>query len=467
MKIIIAGAGFLGVSLAKEFIGAGYDLVIIEKSDELSQRLSSQLDCLVLNDEANKVDSLSRAGVGTADFFIAVTDSDEVNLIACGLAKSMRPELVTIARVRRLEYSAIENLKSPFLGGIDHVLNPYLEAAGNIIRAVEYGAAGDILSFDFSAVHIRSMQISDSSEFLGAAIMEMKDRLKLDFLVAAVLRENQYRIPRGNTIIQEGDTLYLVGAEEVLEQVYRKTGKRKAVISRIVIVGGGRVGNYLAEQLIGTSEKTGFLKTIFNKLIRKNNIDLCIIDKDLEVCKRLSLKYPKALVLNGDVSDDEIFEEENLSSYDLIITTTRDQELNILTAVYAKSLGVRRAIALVNKTSFTNIAVKLGADVAVSIKTSMINTILKILSRGRIRSIQSISEGKIEALELAVGKDSKVIGKAIKEIKLPGDWIIVSVFREGKHFVPNGDIILLAEDEVIVITDRKTAAAVENLFAGS
>jgi len=184
------------------------------------------------------------------------------------------------------------------------------------------------------------------------------------------------------------------------------------------------------------------------------------------VCKELSLDFPQALVLNGDVADEEIFEEERLSSYDLIITATRNQELNILTAVYAKSLGIPRAIALVNKANFSHMAVKLGADVAVSVKTSMINKILKILSRDRIRSIQSISEGKVEALELTIRENSRVTDKPIKEIRLPGEWIIVSVYREKKHCVPNGECVLRGGDEIIIIVERKNAAAVENLFAG-
>ncbi|TFG57673.1 MAG: potassium transporter, partial [Spirochaetales bacterium] len=244
MKIIITGAGMLGTKLAKELINAKYDVVVIEKSMEQVQRLSSQLDCLILNDEGNRREALLQAGLEQADFFIAVTESDEVNMISCGLVKSLHPSTVTIARVRSLEYSVLENLEGPFLGGIDHILNPDLEAARSILRAVEYGATSDILSFDFSAVQIRNLVITESSAFLGRSIKDMRDTLDLEFLVAVLLHNNHYIIPTGTTSIHEGDTLYLIGPGETLEKIFEKAGKQKPSISRVVIVGGGKIGNH-------------------------------------------------------------------------------------------------------------------------------------------------------------------------------------------------------------------------------
>ena len=464
MKVVIVGAGGVGFQIAKQLVDENKNVVLIEKDPEKARHASNYLDCMVINDEGNNLEVLKRAGIDKADFFISVTDSDEVNMISCGLVSSEFNVPFKIARVRNIDYSHSRISEQPFLG-IDYIVNPEIEAAKAINRTVDHGAVSDIMLFEQTNVQMRNMTVNGNSPFKNKTLQEINKSLQIEFLVAVILRENYYIIPSGNTVVRENDNLYLVAVEENLEKIFAQVGKHKIKFNKIVIVGGGKIGSHVAGHFMESQESS---YKIFDKLIRsfikKRKRKISIVDKSYERCKLLSERFSAALIINADISDEGIFEEERLSDYDLLIATTENQELNILTAIYAKTFGIKRSIALVRTNNYVDIATNLGIDVPVSIKNSTINTILKFIRKGNIRSVHSISGGKVEVIELTAKESGRVIGKKIKEIKFPHHSLIIYVTRGKQNIIPSGRFVIQNGDHIILISRKESIEKIEEMF---
>ena len=464
MKVVIVGAGTVGFQIAKQLADENKDVVLIEKDPDKARHASNNLDCTVINDEGNNPAVLKSAGIDKADFFISVTDSDEVNMISCGVVSSEFNVPYKIARVRNIDYSHTRISDQPFLG-IDYIVNPEIEAARAITRTVEHGAVSDIMLFEQTNVQMRNLTVNETSPFKNRTLSEIKRSLQIEFLVAVILRESYYIIPSGNTVIRENDNLYLVAVEENLEKIFTRVGKHKMKFNKIVIIGGGKIGSHVAGHFIEPRESS---YKIFDKLIlsfiKKRKRKISIVDKSYERCKLLSERFPGALIINADISEEGIFEEERLSDYDLLIATTENQELNIITAIYAKTFGIKRSIALVKTNNYVNIASNLGIDVPVSIKNSMVNTILKFIRKGNIRSVHSISDGKVEVIELTTKESSRVVGKKINEIKFPHHSLIIYATRGKQNIIPDGKFVIQKGDHIILISRKEAIEKIEEMF---
>ncbi|MDY6935245.1 MAG: Trk system potassium transporter TrkA [Spirochaetota bacterium] len=445
MKIVIVGAGEVGFQIAEQLIAENKDVVIIEQDSERVKYASNHLDCIVLQAEGNNIEILKEAGISKADYFISVTNSDEVNMIACGLVSSEFERPYKIARVRNLDYSRAKIFEKSFLG-IDCIVNPEVEAAKVIANTVEYGASSDIMLFEKTDIQMRNIFIDEHSQLKNRALKDIKKSLKEDFLIGCISRQENIIIPSGKTIIRENDNVYLFATKKKLEEVFAKVGRSKTEIKNVIIVGGGRIGKYVAAYLIK----------------QKRNVK--IIDSNTRNCIELAEDFPEALVINGDISDEDIFEDEQLHSYDLIITTTNNQELNILAAIYAKTLGIKRAIPIVTKTNYLTIASNLGIDATISPKNSSVDTILKVIRKGNIKTIHSIFGGKAEVIEFSLENSSFENGKAIKELKIPENTLIVSVSRGRDNYIPGGDFVIQNGDDIIIITPQESISKVEDIF---
>jgi trk system potassium uptake protein len=445
MRIVIVGAGAVGFQLAAQLVEENKDVVIIEQNPEIAKHASNHLDCIVINGEGNNLEILKRAGIEKADFFLSVTDSDEVNMISCALVASEFNVPHKIARVRNLDYSRVKNFENVFLG-IDYIVNPEVEAAKEIAANVMYGATSEIMLFSNSSVQMRNVVIDSTSFFKDRSLKDIKISLKKDFLISCIVRQDQVIIPSGDTILKEHDNIYFVGTQDVLESVLSEFGRIALDIRNVVIVGAGRIGRYTARYLMS----------------QQRNIK--IIDSDYENCKSLAEEFPKAIIINSDISDRDIFEEEQLYSYDLIVTTTNNQELNILAAIYAKTFGIKRSIALVTRKNYLTIASNLGIDSIVSPKRSTVDTILKFTRKGNIKSIHSILTGKAEVIEFSLDKGSSAAGKQVKELKLPGNTLVLAVTRESSSYIPNGSFEIRENDSIVTITTKESVSAVEEIF---
>ena len=447
MNIVILGAGVVGYQIASQLITEGHNVVIIEKNAERARYVDNHLDCIVLNDEGNSIATLQKAGIEKAECFLSVVDSDEVNMIACGIVESEFNVPVKIARVRNIDYSRAKIFEKSFLG-IDFVVNPEIETARQIANSVALGAMSDVMLFENSDVEIRNYQVNSKSFFKNRTLVDIRKTINPDgkFLIAGIVRGNDFIIPSGNTVIMEDDIAYIIASRKTLTKLFIEAGKKRVNIDKILIVGGGRIGSLATRYLIRTGVK------------------ITVIDQNYETCKTLAEKYPDALIINADISDETIFEEENLGAHDLIITTTENQELNILNAAYGKNMGIEKAIAVVNHPNYMIISNKLGIDVTVSPRNSTVDTIIKYIRRGEIKSIHTLFGDRAEVIEFSISDKSEIIGIPIKDIKMPPDSLILTVVRNKINEIPDGNFIVLKGDIVITIAKRESIQALEKVF---
>lgn len=470
MKIVIVGAGEVGFELAKRLVIENKDVILIEKNPEKADYVSRQLDCKVVNGLGNNPDTLKRAGVNKADFFISVTGSDEMNIIACGLVDKEFNISYRIAGIRNIDYFTTKIMEKPFFG-IDFIVNPEIEAAKKIIDTIESGASSDIILFEQGNIQMRNVVVSPESFLKNMTVRDARRKIQMDFLIAGIEKSDRFVIPSGDTVIHEEDNIYLLATKEKLERIFRMIGRPPIVIKDVVLVGGSKIGIYIAKQLIQGRKRDArmnnrFLDYFFKRQKKITKIkSLKIIEENYEKCKELSSLFPEALIINADISDESVFKEEGLSEYDLIVTTTKNDELNILVALYAKRVGIKRAISMVSQKNYMNMAYKLGIDAVVSLRDSITNPILKFIRKGNIKSIHSISGGDVEVMELSLERKNQLTGRKIKDLNFPAHALIISVAREGRSIIPHGDLVIKDGDHVIIIAQKEFVGKIESIAA--
>lgn len=445
MNIVIVGAGEVGTHIASQLVAEQKDVVIIEKDPESAARASSMLDCLVITGEGSNVDVLKQAGASKADIFIAATSIDEVNMISCFVAGSTFDTPVKIARVRNVDYMRKGLLKNAAIG-IDYLVNPEIEAAFDIVQTVLHGATSGIFAFQGTNAQLRDFLVKEDSVFNGVLVKDIRSIIDQKFIIAGVLRQEQLYIPHGDFQILTGDHIYIAALGKSFNKILARAGMTVDKLKRIVLVGGGLIGKHVAGMLI------------------EDGKDIRIIEKDYEKCKELSALYPEATVINGNISDRDVFEEENIAYTDAIITTTQSEELNILAGVYAKGKGVKRAVALIDKLNYISLASNLGIDSCISAKMSSVDAILKFIRKGNIKNVYTIFEGQAEAIEFIVTKNKKIIGKKLMELKLPEGCLIITIKRNRKTIIPDGSFVIDEGDSIIAFVAHDVISELEALI---
>jgi len=313
---------------------------------------------------------------------------------------------------------------------------------------------------------MRTMVIDEKSKFRDKRLENIKNEVQYDFIVVVVIRDNGYIIPQGDTVIRERDTLYLIGKKEHLETAFQVEGKPRHELRKILVVGGGRIGRYVTSRLLAPANKReNFANRVMTSFFPRQKRTVAIIENDYDKTLELTELFQEALVINGDISDEGVLEENNLTGYDLMITTTGNQELNLLTSTYAKSLGIKRSIALVRKNDFLRIASKLAVDTTVSLNNTVVNSIIKLIRKGKVRSIHAVSGGALEVIELTVENGSKAAGKYIRDIKMPYHSLIVFISRGDENYLPHGNNIIQSGDTIVIVTRKEYVNRMDELFA--
>ena len=442
MNIVIAGAGGVGYHLAKQLSEEKKNISVIERDIDKATFAHENLDCLVVHGEATDLKVLKEAGCDKADMFIAVTNSDEVNMISCLIVAQNFDIPKKIVRLRNAHYTRYFTLKNI---GIDYVINPEIEAAKSIVNTVNFGASSDVILFGID-IQMRGLYIDSKSPFKDKSIAEIKQTLKKNFIVSGIKRENgEFIIPAGSTRVMENDYIYVTAKQDTINEVVEYTGKSSIKIKNIAIFGANNIGIMAAKGLMG------------------NRRNIKIIDKDYEQCKKVASQIKKATVIHGEANDAELFEEEGIGNFDVAITTTENEEINLLSALYAKNIGTKRAIALLNKPNYIMMAKKLNVDAVISPKLTTVNSILRFIRKGKILGVYSIFSGDAEALELVVSKDSKISNKAIKDLKLPKGCLIVAVERNSENIIPDGNFTVKENDKIVIFTKKEHIPTVEKI----
>lgn len=430
MKAIIIGAGKLGYKVAESLMHSHIDVTLVDSSTKVINRINDHLDVLAVQANGLQVAILKELNIQTYDLLIATTDSDDTNTLICTLAKRLGCKK-TIARIRNPENLAqLDFIKNEL--GIDHIVNPDLAIAREISRYILKNYSFYSGDFAKGKVQMHEFHVHRLKDFIDKKVMDLTDMDEL--LIVAINRDGKIIIPDGTTIIEDEDILYIIGKSEriaKLEETFGLTPKKKH-IKNVMIFGGGKVGYYIAKQLLNAK------------------INVTIIERNNARCIYLSEQLDRAMIINGDGTDINLLEEENLSNMDAFIGATDYDEQNILMTLMAKQYGVKKVIAKVSRPNYRQIIDKLDVDVALNPIYITASDILKFIRGGKVVSVSLLLGGQAEVTEVILEKESKVIGKKIHELNLPKGIIIGAIVRKGMVSIPNGDTVICAQDRLII-----------------
>jgi trk system potassium uptake protein TrkA len=467
MRIIIVGAGLVGVQLARHLIQEKHDVSLVESNEERARYAANRLDCLVLHDEGNSLRVLKEARIAKADALVCVTGSDEVNMIICGLAASRYPKLLKIARVRNDDYVRLNKAGERILG-IDHFVHPDVAAAESALSAIEHGARGDVLAFEGTPYKLGSVDITTGSAFVGLAVKDYRKIAPEESLITLVERRGEAILPDGAVVLAKGDRIHILAREKEMDRIFGLSGRTEQPLRSIGIVGGGRVGSLITEGLLTKDEKSKpSLFSFFKALIFRRGYRVVIIEQDHNLCKELSARFPEALVLNEDISEESFTTEEQIDKLDLIITTTDKQELNIITAVYLKSRGVDRTIAMVTGPGYAAIARQLGVDVVIPMKTVVVDSILSHLMGGGVKEVHRLGDGSVDIIEAEIHKGAPAANTSISTFRLSAGGLLMLVNRGDDSFIPHGDYVFKEGDHIVLIAKTGSQAEIEKYFGAA
>jgi trk system potassium uptake protein TrkA len=385
-------------------------------------------------------------------------------MIICGLAASRYPLLLKIARVRNDDYVKLNKAGERILG-IDYFDHPDVEASESALNAIEHGARGDILAFAGTPYKLGSIDITPGSAFDGLALKDYRKIAPGESLVTLVERRGQIILPGGATVLARGDRIHILAREKEMNRIFALSGRTEQPLRNIGIAGGGRLGALIAEGLLTKHETAKpSLFSFFKTLIAKRSCRVVIIEQDYNLCKELAARFPEALILNEDISEESFTTEEQIDNLDLIVTTTDKQELNIITAVYLKSRGVDRAIAMVTGPGYAAIARQLGVDVVIPMKAVVVDSILSHLRGGNIKEVHRLGDGNVDIIEIEIRKDAPVTNTAISAFKLSAGGLLMLVNRGGDSFIPRGDYVFKEGDRIVLISKTGSQAEIEKYF---
>ena len=448
MKVIILGAGRRGIRLAKHLVEENKDVIIIDEDIEDVNSAMAKVDCLAFTGSGTSLEDLSDAGIEDADAFIALTGSDETNLVSSGIAASEFKIPLTIASIRNLSYTGYSGDSTSFMG-ISHIVNPSQEVAQHICQDIERGIYSDIISFENSSLLLYNVYVEKNSPYSNKKVKTLRKEIDANFIIAALNRNGEALVPSGDTTVKTGDTLSLVAQEDSVERILSSVGRSRQTTKRIAIVGASQVADFLLRA---------------TQIWQRRNFT--IIDKDIQVCEKMAKNYPDILVLNADITSEGVFDEENLGSYDLMLCLTNNDELNIITASYAKSYGIRHSLALVNHNpNYLRMAKHLDIDSIISTQDITVDSLMRYLHGQNISGMHSMFDGQIEAIEFNVTESNPIAGKALKDIDMRGKGIIAGVTKiDGSTVIPGGMYTIEPGDSLIAVVERKSIDIMQDML---
>lgn len=444
MRIIIVGAGKVGYAIAKHLSEDNNDVVVIEEDDTRREIVQNNLDVMTLSGNGASASALIEAGVKETEMLLAVTDSDEVNMIACMTAKRLGVSR-TIARIRKEEYVQEGDLALNSMLGIDVAINPELVTAMEINKILNAPNNLDIEDFADGRVRMLEIRLKENSKMIGVSLADLE--LPKDILVAGIMRDNKIIIPRGSDSLKAMDQVIFLGETKALEVFEKRfSSGRSTKLNKIFIVGAGRVGRYLAVML----ENAGY--------------NLKIIDNDKHRCELIGKLLKSSLVLHGDATDKELLVEEGIGQADAVICLTEDDKLNMLAALLAKNLGAERSLVKVGKVDYIPLMEQVGIDATFTPQLITAGSILRMARSEDILSMSLIEKDLAEAMEIMISENSALIGMTLKEVKFPKGCLIGAILRDNQIIIPRGDDCLLAKDRVVVFVLHDIAKKVLSLF---
>jgi len=438
MNIVIVGNGKVGFTLAEQLVREQHNVTIIDQRQDSVRRASDMLDIMAICGNGVSAAVLQEAGVSSADLLVAATNSDEVNMVCCLLAKNLGTKY-TIARIRNPEYnSSLDELRKNLK--IDMIINPESATAFEIARLLRFPSAANIETFCRGRVELMGFRLQEGDFLVGTPLYALSSQVKrLSLLFCAAERNGAVHIPNGAFVPQAGDKLYLVGQPDSLDQFFRLLGRYTPKVRQVFLVGGGKITMYLARILSGMGMK------------------LKIVERDAQRCRTLSEQFPNALVICGDGTDQEVLASERLSASDAFVALTDQDEENLIISLYAMQQGIPKVVTKCNRQNYDSIAHSVGLDSLISPKFTTASHILHVVrgmqnSQGSVmNSLYRIADGETEAMEFHVGPDTRHLGVCLKDLRLRPDILIAVIVRGREIIIPEGSTSLQPDDQVIII----------------
>ncbi|MFZ7112864.1 MAG: Trk system potassium transporter TrkA [Desulfatiglandales bacterium] len=445
MKIIIVGAGEVGFHIAQKLTDENQEVFLIDKDPEQIRRINDNLDVQAILGSGTSPKTLKASGILGADMLVAATDSDEVNLMACLLARHLNPYLLKVARVRSPEYIEEKELFSANLLGVDQIINPESVMVDTIRNLMSFPGASDVVDFVDGKVKLIGITINPDSPLAGRRLTSFQD-LAGRMLIGAIVRGEQVFIPHGGDTVQAKDLVYVVVRPDELNERLTLFNLEEGVTKRVIIVGAGLTGTALA------------------KALDRSKTNVKIIDRDSQRCAALAEELERVIVINGDGTDKELLLEENIGDVDLTVALTGDEESNVLISLLAKNLGAKRNITRVSKLSYIPLVSAIGLDTVVSSRLSAIRAILQFIRKGKIISVAPLKGEHAEAIEAEALETSDIVNIPLYKVKFPKGALIGAVVRGDEIIIPRGDTVIRPKDRLIIFTLKKVLPKLEKLL---
>ena len=450
MKIIILGAGQVGANLAASLVAENNDITVVDLDTARLSLLQDRFDLRTVRGHAAHPSTLRKAGADDADMLVAVTQSDETNLVACRLAAALFNIPTRIARIRSNDFleSAAGFLAENF--GVDHVISPEQEVTETLRRLIEHPEALQVLEFAEGRLRLVAVRAYHGGPLVGHELQDLRRHMPdIDARVAAIYRRDRGIVPQGITVIEPGDEVFFLARREDIPAVMRELRRMERPVKRVMIAGGGNIGKRLAARL-------------------ERDYDVKLIDHNKATCAQLAEQLHRTLVLQGDATDEDLLEQENIEAIDVFCALTNDDEDNIMSALLAKRMGAQRVIALINRSAYVNLVQGGEIDIAISPAQATVSPLLSKIRRGDMAAVHSLRRGAAEVLEIVVHGDlktSKVVGRRIGDVALPEGAAIAAIIRGEDVLIAHHDTLIEAEDHLIVFAlNKRIIPKVEKLF---
>jgi len=451
MKILIAGGGQTAALVAARLIREGNEIVIVEQNAEQCAKLEEMLDAKIIHRSASGIATLRKAGIADADMLIALTDSDQINVLFCLIASVESHAKVRVARLRTHEVDHWRRIYRQAGIPIDLIIHPETDIAERIFRVLNVPGVSDILDFMEGRVKLFGMIVDDNSWLAHKRIEELDSSGARGYgIIAMIFRGQQAIIPHAGEKMLPGDHLYVMTRTQYLEGAYSFMGLRShESLDRVFIFGGKQIGIEVAQQL------------------EKKGVDVKLFEQDAGRCELISRILEKAIVIHADGTDQATLTDANIEGVGAFLALTGDDEDNIMASLLARKLGVQKVVALINRLTYLPMVQRLGITTTVSPRLAAVDRILRYVRKGRVISVTSFREEEAESIELIAAPGSRVVGKKLKDLRLPRECIIGAISKpNGEVIVPRGDDSIEAGDRVIFFTLERTVTALESAFLG-
>ena len=445
---MIVGAGEVGYHIASRLARENKDVVVIDRNPDALRRVSENLDVQVVQGSGSSPIVLEEAGIKSAEILLAVTNHDETNLVACLMADILSPSTRKMARIREADYDQCYEQLHSSAPHIDTVINPEIEVVKTIDRLMQVPGAVDVNDFAEGRIKFVGIKLEPTARLAGVQLSELPSMLGENRpLIAAIVRDEKIIIPRGEDRLLAGDLVYFISEESKLLNTLDVFDKRSEPLKRLLIVGGGRIGQRLTT------------------LLDQRPVSTKIIEKKPDRCNILAQRLNKVVVLCGDGSDQGLLTEANIQETDVVITLTNDDETNILVSLLAHRMGARKTITRVSKFGYFSLMTTIGIEQIVSPRLSAINSILQHIRKGQVISDISIKGEEAEVMEAVALETSEIVSKPLKRIAFPKGAMVAGIIRQEEIIIPTGDSVIEPDDRVIIFATRKAVPGIEKLLA--